>query len=64
MAAEEDISKRRFFQTAEEMRVIFIPQCAHCERNIDLVQCKAFAIKPLSYMENEEDCPEYAAKER
>ena len=62
MATEEDISKRRFFQTAEEMRVIFTPQCALCERNIDLVKCKVFAIKPLSYMENEEDCPEYVAK--
>ena len=62
MAAEEDISKRRFFQTAEEMRVIFIPQCAQCERNIDLVQCKAFASKPSSYMENEEDCPEYLSR--
>ncbi len=62
MESGEDISKRRFFQTAEEMRIIFIPQCALCEKNIDFVQCEAFAVKPRSYMENDEDCPDYVAK--
>ncbi len=62
MTLGEDISKRRFFSNCRGNEGYFYsPMCTMREK-YDLVKCKVFAIKPLSYMENEEDCPEYVAK--
>jgi hypothetical protein len=48
---------KRFGQTAEEMTIIFVPQCCSCSHNISLNRCAKYPQKPFDYMKNIKECP-------
>lgn len=50
--------QRRFSQGAEEVEVVFVPQCNSCKLNINRLTCKQFPEgKPNHYIKNELECP-------
>ena len=52
-----DKAKKRFTQQAEEIKIIFVPQCNKCRFNKGLTVCDKFQNKSLAYMKNEKECP-------
>jgi len=51
----------RFKAKAEELTLIFKPQCLDCLKNIDLHVCEEFKEKPKEYISNLKDCPKFIA---
>lgn len=52
-----DKKQDRFIQKAEEVEIMFIPQCSSCRYNINREQCKKYSNKPYNYLKNIEICP-------
>jgi len=55
-------AKERFMQKAEEIEIIFRPQCLECIYNIGLDTCEQFKTKPNKYKNNENKCPKIKIK--
>lgn len=52
-----DKAKERFFQDAEGVRMMFIPQCCKCERNVNFSTCKIYENgKPADILANDVQC--------
>ena len=56
---DEELAQMRFTMPAAGIKVVFIPQCAECAKNIEYFFCEAFEEKPEGYMTNERPCPEF-----
>ena len=53
------LALQRFNFKSEEFKVVFVPQCANCNNNVDGEKCSALKIIPSEYRSNQKDCPEY-----
>lgn len=54
---DKEKAEQRFKQTAEEIKVTFVPQCNSCEKNLGLADCTEFHPKPIQYRINKDVCP-------
>lgn len=61
MMTEEEKRLERFRTKPGEFKVIFVPQCNTCDKNINGTSCKEFASIPIDYARNKVDCPLFVA---